>query len=136
MMHHDISVSMQQYCVILSKYSDILLWWQRCIWVLCEQFITIHEVQHQIQCQRITFMGPSARIFSTLLIYVWDWTSLQPAQKFCCWQLSCDPQYQKCIKSAGIRGAGIAERVSALDWLSLRYAAIITLPVSNPGLCP
>ena len=31
---------------------------------------------------------------------------------------------------------GIAERVSALDWLSLRYAAIITLPVSNPGLCP
>ena len=33
-------------------------------------------------------------------------------------------------------GAGIAERVSALDWLSLRYAAIITLPVSNPGLCP
>ena len=32
--------------------------------------------------------------------------------------------------------AGIAERVSALDWLSLRYAAIITLPVSNPGLCP
>ena len=33
-------------------------------------------------------------------------------------------------------GAGIAKRVSALDWLSLRYAAIITLPVSNPGLCP
>ena len=33
-------------------------------------------------------------------------------------------------------GAGIAERVSALDWLSLRYAAIITLPVSKPGLCP
>ena len=32
-------------------------------------------------------------------------------------------------------GAGIAERVSAMDWLSLRYAAIITLPVSNPGLC-
>ena len=32
-------------------------------------------------------------------------------------------------------GAGIAERVSALDWLSLRYAAITTLPVSNPGLC-
>ena len=32
-------------------------------------------------------------------------------------------------------GARIAERVSALDWLSLRYAAIITLPVSNPGLC-
>ena len=29
-----------------------------------------------------------------------------------------------------------AERDSALDWLSLRYAAIITLPVSNPGLCP
>ena len=29
----------------------------------------------------------------------------------------------------------IAERVSALDRLSLRYAAIITLPVSNPGLC-
>ena len=29
----------------------------------------------------------------------------------------------------------IGERVSALDWLSLRYAAIITLPVSNPGLC-
>ena len=33
-------------------------------------------------------------------------------------------------------GAGIAERVSALDWLSLRYVAIITLCVSNPGLCP
>ena len=33
-------------------------------------------------------------------------------------------------------GTGIAERVSALDWLSLRYAAIITLPVSNPGLYP
>ena len=33
-------------------------------------------------------------------------------------------------------GAEIAERVSALDWLSLRYAAIITLPVSNPGLFP
>ena len=32
-------------------------------------------------------------------------------------------------------GAGIAERVSVWDWLSLRYAAIITLPVSNPGLC-
>ena len=34
-------------------------------------------------------------------------------------------------------GAGISERVSALDWLSLslRYAAIITLSVSNPGLC-
>ena len=31
--------------------------------------------------------------------------------------------------------AYIAERVSALDWLSLRYAAIITLPVSNPDLC-
>ena len=28
-------------------------------------------------------------------------------------------------------GAGIAEWVSALDWLSLRYAAIITLPVST-----
>ena len=35
----------------------------------------------------------------------------------------------------GYTGAGIAERVSALDWLSLCYAAIITLPVSNPGLC-
>ena len=34
-----------------------------------------------------------------------------------------------------ICGAGIAERVSALDWLSLRYSAIITLPVSNPSLC-
>ena len=33
-------------------------------------------------------------------------------------------------------GATIAERVSALDWLSLRYAAIVTLPVSIPGLCP
>ena len=33
-------------------------------------------------------------------------------------------------------GAGIAERVSALDWPSLRFAAIITLRVSNPGLCP
>ena len=32
--------------------------------------------------------------------------------------------------------AGIAERVSALDWLSLRYTAIIALRVSNPGLCP
>ena len=29
------------------------------------------------------------------------------------------------------RGAGIAEWVSALNWLSLRYAAIITLPVSK-----
>ena len=33
-------------------------------------------------------------------------------------------------------GAGIAERDSALDWLSLCYAAIITLRVSNTGLCP
>ena len=32
-------------------------------------------------------------------------------------------------------GDGIAERVSAWDWLSLRYAAIITLRVSNLGLC-
>ena len=43
--------------------------------------------------------------------------------------------YNDCIRVAQ-SGAGIAERVSALDWLSLRYAAIITLPVSNPGLCP
>ena len=35
-----------------------------------------------------------------------------------------------------LSGAGIAERVSALDWLSLHYAAIITLPVSNPRLVP
>ena len=33
------------------------------------------------------------------------------------------------------RGAGIAERISALDWLLLRYVAIITLPVSKPGFC-
>ena len=32
--------------------------------------------------------------------------------------------------------AGIAERVSVLDWLSLRCAAIIALRVSNLGLCP
>ena len=38
--------------------------------------------------------------------------------------------------TAATFGAEIAERVSALDRLSLRYAAIITLPVSNPGLCP
>ena len=33
-------------------------------------------------------------------------------------------------------GAGIGERISALDWLSLRCAAIITLCASNPGLRP
>ena len=33
-------------------------------------------------------------------------------------------------------GAAIAKRVSALDWLSLRCAAIIMLHVSSPGLCP
>ena len=33
-------------------------------------------------------------------------------------------------------GARIAKRVNVLDWLSLRCAAIITLHVSNPVLCP
>ena len=32
--------------------------------------------------------------------------------------------------------ARIAERISALDWLSLHCAAIITLCLSSPGLCP
>ena len=35
-----------------------------------------------------------------------------------------------------ITGAGMAERVSELDRLSLRCAAIIMLRVSNLGLCP
>ena len=43
--------------------------------------------------------------------------------------------FDEYIRKNAYCGAGIAERVSALDWLSLRYAAIITLPVSNPGLC-
>ena len=30
----------------------------------------------------------------------------------------------------------VISAISALDWLSLRCAAIITLRVSNPGLCP
>ena len=42
----------------------------------------------------------------------------------------------KKVRAINDMWAGIAERVSALDWLSLRYTAIITLPVSNPGLCP
>ena len=99
-------------------------------------------------CKRIHNSGRKVKNFTkhdTVKVQTEKWTSeeknlINVPIYYCFYVSSAD--FEHCWAHSNLSvtlhfvGAGIAERVSALDWLSLRYAAIITLPVSNPGLCP